>query len=98
MVLPSFVNTELTAGTKGARGFRNAEPTEIADAIVGLVAHPKPRVRVTKAAGAMVVSQRFMPRVLAEGLNRMLGGEHVFTDDVDVEKRRAYEARARGED
>ncbi|HXA91179.1 MAG TPA: SDR family oxidoreductase [Mycobacterium sp.] len=98
MVLPSFVNTELTAGTQGAKGFRNAEPSEIADAIVGLVVHPKPRVRVTKAAGVLVVAQRFMPRVMAEGLNRMLGGEHVFTDAVDVEKRRAYEARARGEE
>jgi len=39
-----------------------------------------------------------MPRSLAEGLNRLLGGEHVFTDDVDVEKRKAYEARARGEE
>jgi NAD(P)-dependent dehydrogenase (short-subunit alcohol dehydrogenase family) len=98
MVLPTFVNTELTAGTHGAKGFKNAEPGQIADAIVGLIAHPKPRVRVTKAAGAMVVSQRFWPRAIAEGLNRMLGGEHVFTDDVDVEKRRAYEARARGEE
>jgi NAD(P)-dependent dehydrogenase (short-subunit alcohol dehydrogenase family) len=98
MVLPSFVNTELTAGTKGAKGFRNAEPSEIADAIVGLVVRPRPRVRVTKAAGAMVVSQRFMPRTLGEGLNRLLGGEHVFTDDVDVAQRRAYEARARGEE
>ncbi len=98
MVLPTFVNTELTAGTHGAKGFKNAEPGQIADAIVGLIAHPKPRVRVTKAAGAMVVSQRFWPRAIAEGLNRMLGGEHVFTDDVDVEKRKAYEARARGEE
>jgi NAD(P)-dependent dehydrogenase (short-subunit alcohol dehydrogenase family) len=96
MVLPTAVNTELVAGIHELKGFRNAEPAEIADAIVGLVVHPKPRVRVTKAAGAMVVSQRFMPRVLAEGLNRMLGGEHVFTDDVDVQQRRAYEARARG--
>ncbi len=65
-VLPTFVNTELVSGTPGMKGFRNAEPTEIADAIVGLVAHPKPRVRVTKAAGAMVVSQKFWPRRLAE--------------------------------
>ncbi len=98
MVLPTFVNTELTAGTHGAKGFKNAEPGQIADAIVGLIAHPKPRVRVTKAAGAMVVSQRFWPRAIAEGLNRMLGGEHVFTDDVDVEQRKAYEARVRGEE
>lgn len=98
LVLPTFVNTELVAGTPGMKGFRNAEPTEIADAIVGLVAHPKPRVRITKAAGAMVVAQRFWPRALAESLNRKLGGDHVFTDDVDVEQRKAYEARARGEE
>ncbi|SON63024.1 putative oxidoreductase EphD [Mycobacterium simulans] len=97
-VLPTFVNTELTAGTAGAKGFKNADPSDIADAIVGLIVRPKPRVRVTKAAGAMVVSQKFMPRAFAEGLNRILGGEHVFTDDVDVAKRRAYEARARGEE
>ena len=98
MVSPAFVNTELIAGTQGARGFRNAEPSEIANAIVGLIVRPKPRVRVTRAAGAMIASQKLMPRRLAEGLNRLLGGEQVFTDGVDVEKRRAYEARARGEE
>ena len=85
-------------GTQGAKGFKNAEPSDIADAIVGLVARPKPRVRVTRAAGAVVASQKFMPRVFAEGLNRILGGEHVFLDGVDVEQRKAYEARARGEE
>jgi NAD(P)-dependent dehydrogenase (short-subunit alcohol dehydrogenase family) len=98
MVSPTFVNTELTSGTSGAKGLKNAEPSDIADAIVKLIAHPKPRARVTRAAGAMVASQKFMPRRMAEGLNRILGGEHVFTDAVDVEKRRAYEARARGEE
>jgi NAD(P)-dependent dehydrogenase (short-subunit alcohol dehydrogenase family) len=98
MVLPTFVNTELVAGTHGARGFKNAEPADVAAAIVKLVAQPKPRVRVTKIAGAVVASAKFMPRSVAESLNRALGGEHVFTDDVDVDKRKAYEARARGEE
>ncbi|ORB72626.1 SDR family oxidoreductase [Mycobacterium scrofulaceum] len=98
VVMPTFVNTELTAGTSGAKGIKNAEPGDIAEAIVKLVAHPRPRVRVTKTAGAIIASQKFMPRALSEGLNRALGGEHVFTDDVDAEKRRAYEARARGEE
>jgi hypothetical protein len=80
------------------KGFRNAEPAEIADAIVGLVAHPRSRVRITKTAGALVASQKFWPRRVAEGLNRLLGGEHVFTDDVDSVERQAYEARARGEE
>ncbi|MBW0013031.1 SDR family oxidoreductase [Mycobacterium sp.] len=98
MVLPTFVNTELIAGTPGVKGFKNAEPAEIANAIVELVAKPRPRVRVTKAIGALVASAKFMPRVVAEGINRALGGEHVFTDAVDVAKRKAYEARARGEE
>jgi short-subunit dehydrogenase len=97
-VLPTFVNTELASGTPGTKGFRNAEPAEIADAVVALIAQPKPRLRITKVTGAMVVSQKFWPRRLSEGLNRLMGGDHVFTDDVDVEKRRAYEARARGEE
>jgi NAD(P)-dependent dehydrogenase (short-subunit alcohol dehydrogenase family) len=98
VVMPSFVNTELIAGTSGAKGVKNAEPTDIADAIVKLVAHPRPRVRVTKTAGAIIASQKFFPRALSEGLNRLLGGEHVFTDDVDVSTRQAYESRARGEE
>lgn len=46
----------------------------------------------------MVTSQKFWPRRAAEALNRLIGGDHVFTDQIDVEKRRAYEARARGEE
>jgi NAD(P)-dependent dehydrogenase (short-subunit alcohol dehydrogenase family) len=98
MVLPAFVNTELISGTAGAKGFKNAEPADIADAIVNLLAKPKSRVRVPKSAGAVVVAFKFVPRPLAEALNRILGGDHVFTDDVDVAKRSAYEARARGEE
>lgn len=97
-VLPTFVNTELVSGTQGMKGFRNAEPAEIADAVVELVAAPKPRMRVTKAAGAAVVLLKFWPRWAVEGLNRLLGGEHVFTDEVDAEQRRDYETRARGQE
>lgn len=98
VVMPAFVNTELVAGTSGANGIKNAEPADIAEAIVKLVAHPKPRVRITKTAGAIIASQKFLPHAVSEGLNRVLGGEHVFTDDIDVDKRKAYEARARGEE
>lgn len=95
MVMPSFVNTELTAGTKGIRGLKNAEPEDIAAGIVSLVNKPRPRVRVTKLAGGISASQKFLPRGLGEWLARALGGEKVFLDDVDTEKRRAYEERAR---
>jgi NAD(P)-dependent dehydrogenase (short-subunit alcohol dehydrogenase family) len=95
IMMPSFVNTELTAGTHGVRGLKNAEPEYIAAGIVGLICKPKSRVRVTKLAGALSMAQKFMPRTVAEGLNRAIGGESVFLDDVDTEKRKDYEDRAR---
>jgi NAD(P)-dependent dehydrogenase (short-subunit alcohol dehydrogenase family) len=95
LVMPSFVNTELTSGTHGVPGVKNAEPADIAEAIVGLIEKPRPRVRATKLAGALAASQKFMPRGIAEALTRALGGETVFTDDVDVATRKAYEDRAR---
>ena len=95
MVMPSFVNTELTAGTHGIAGIKNAEPADIAAAIVGLIVKPRPRVRATRLAGALSASQKYLPRAVAEALNRRLGGETVFTDDVDTEQRKSYEDRAR---
>ena len=96
-VLPSFVNTELTSGTSGIRGIKNAEPSDIANAIVGLIVDPRPRVRVTRLAGTLIGAQKFLPRVVGEELNRWFGGEHVFTDKVDNMARKAYEDRARGQ-
>ncbi len=95
-VLPSFVNTELTAGTSGIKGIKNAEPEDIAKAIVDVIVHPHPKVRVTRLAGTIVSLQKFLPRVVGEAINRRLGGEHVFTDAVDNAARKQYEDRARG--
>lgn len=97
-VLPTFTNTELTAGTKGAKGLKNAEPEDIANAIVGLIDHPKRRVAVTRAAGLVVASAKLMPGPLAEFVGRRFGIEQAFLDDVDQEARKAYENRARGVD
>ncbi|MGZ6778279.1 MAG: SDR family oxidoreductase [Mycobacterium sp.] len=97
-VLPTFTNTELTAGTKGAKGLKNAEPEDIANAIVGLIGHPKRRVAVTRAAGLVVASAKLMPGPVAEFVGRRFGMEHAFLDDVDQEARKAYENRARGVD
>ncbi|MEO8815277.1 MAG: SDR family oxidoreductase [Mycobacterium sp.] len=95
LVMPSFVNTELTAGTHGVPGLKNAEPEDIAAAVVSLIVKPRPRVRVTKLAGAVAASQKFIPRRLSEALTRALGGDSIFLDDVDVEQRKSYEDRAR---
>lgn len=96
LMMPSFVNTELTAGTKGIKGFRNAEPEDIAAGIVSLIVNPRPKLRVSRVVGTLVATQKFLPRGVGETLSRLLGGDHIFTDDVDPTQRRAYENRARG--
>ncbi|MFJ4658279.1 SDR family oxidoreductase [Nocardia sp. NPDC088792] len=96
-VLPTFTNTELVAGTKGVKGFRNAEPAEIAAAVAGLLEKPRARVSVTRTAGALIALQKVLPRAVTEFLGRRFGQEHLFLDDVDQAARQAYERRARGE-
>jgi Short-chain alcohol dehydrogenase of unknown specificity len=96
-VLPTFTNTELISGTGEPRGVRNAEPEEVAAAVAALIAKPRPMVRVTKVAGAIIASQAFLPRRVTEWLGRRLGAEAMFTTDVDVAARRAYEERVRAD-
>ena len=94
-VMPFFTNTELVSGTSGTKGMRNAEPSEIADAIASLIVRPRPRVRVTKLAGVVTMSQAFLPQRVAEYLGRALGAETAFTAGVDPVVRQAYEDRVR---
>jgi NAD(P)-dependent dehydrogenase (short-subunit alcohol dehydrogenase family) len=95
-VLPTFTNTELVAGTSGAKLLKNAEPEDIANAIIGLITKPAARVAVTRVAGIVAGSMKFLPKSAGEFIARKLGMEHVFLDDVDIAARKAYEDRARG--
>ncbi|MBF6278388.1 MULTISPECIES: SDR family oxidoreductase [Nocardia] len=94
-VRPTFTNTELVAGTAGAKGLRNAEPEEIARATADLIESPRAFVRVTRLAGAMVAAMKFVPRQLAARLSEALGTDSVFLDDVDMEARHVYLDRIR---
>jgi NAD(P)-dependent dehydrogenase (short-subunit alcohol dehydrogenase family) len=95
-VLPTFTNTELISGTSGAKLLKNAEPEDIANAIIGLITKPAARVAVTRIAGIIAGSMKFLPKSAGEFIARKLGMEHVFVDDVDNAARKAYEDRARG--
>lgn len=89
-VRPTFTNTELVAGTAGAKGLRNAEPEEIARATGDLIEHPRPFVRVTRLAGTVIAAMKFVPHRLASGLSAALGADSVFLEDVDAGARKAY--------
>lgn len=91
-VLPALVNTEMIAGVTHAKGFRNAEPDDVATAVAGLIGKPKPRVVVPRSMGIVALSQKLMPQRVSEALGRVLGTGRVFTD-VDAEKRKRYAER-----
>ena len=92
-ILPTLTNTEMIAGVGHTRGFKNAEPDDVARAIAGVIAKPKARVFVPRSLGVAVATQRFMPRRVAEAMARASGKGRVFTSDVEVDKRTAYARR-----
>jgi short-subunit dehydrogenase len=95
-VMPTLTNTAMVDGVSPARGLRNAEPEDIANGIVGLITKPKPHLMVTKAAGLTTLFMRnFAPRPLNEAVRRLIGADRIFSDGVDVNKRKDYEERAR---
>jgi NAD(P)-dependent dehydrogenase (short-subunit alcohol dehydrogenase family) len=94
-VLPMFVNTDLTAGTKGVPGVKTVQPEDVAAGIMEALAKPRARVYVPKAGKTLAGAQHAMPRRVMTFLNSKLGGDTVFLDDVDKAARSAYEERAR---
>ncbi|RZI91716.1 MAG: SDR family oxidoreductase, partial [Microbacterium sp.] len=94
-VLPMFVNTDLTAGTKGIPGIKSVEPEDVAAGILEALESPRARVYVPKVGKVLAGAQHSTPRRLMEVLNARLGGKTVFLDDVDQTQRQAYEERAR---
>lgn len=96
VVMPTFTNTDLIAGTGKPPVFRNAEPGDIARAIESALRRPRPYVRVTRTAGFLSVLLRHLPRVIAEPLMRAAGTGRYFLADVDLTDRSRYDARVSG--
>ena len=92
-IMPTLTNTEMVAGIGHARGFKNVEPEDVAQAVVRVIADPKSRVAIPRSMGIALSAQRLMPRVVAEALGRLLGTGRVFTSDVEVDKRASYARR-----
>lgn len=92
-IMPTLTNTEMIAGFGHARGFKNAEPEDVARAVAGVIAKPKPRVVVPRSMGVIISAQRFMPQRIAEAIGRALGTDRVCTSDLQTDKRDAYARR-----
>jgi hypothetical protein len=91
--MPAVVNTELTAGLKEARGVKNIEPEDVAEAIVKALEYPKFDVFVPGYAGGIAKVMMLLPRRGREAVAKALRADRVLAE-VDDAKRKAYEDRA----
>lgn len=91
-VMPTVVNTELTAGV-GQKWVKPVEATDVAEAVVEALEVPKFDVYVPKSNGALIRTTSLLPRAAAEWIGRAMGTDKLMTE-VDYSARAAYEDRA----
>jgi NAD(P)-dependent dehydrogenase (short-subunit alcohol dehydrogenase family) len=91
-VMPTVVNTELTAGV-GQRMVKAVEPEDVANEIVDALEAPRFDVWVPRANGALFKFVALLPRRTREALGRFLKIDKLMTE-VDHSARHAYEDRA----
>jgi NADP-dependent 3-hydroxy acid dehydrogenase YdfG len=92
-VMPGIVNTELAAGLQQARGVKNVNPEDVAEAIVEALRFPHFDVFVPKSIGPINSVLGLLPRRGREGFARALKADKILAQ-ADPNARRAYELRA----
>jgi NAD(P)-dependent dehydrogenase (short-subunit alcohol dehydrogenase family) len=90
-VMPTVVNTELTAGV-GQRLIRAVEAEDVANEIVDALEVPRFDVWVPRANGVLFKLVSNLPRGAREGLGRLMKVDKLMTE-VDHTARRHYEDR-----
>jgi NADP-dependent 3-hydroxy acid dehydrogenase YdfG len=92
-VMPFVVNTELGGGLGQARGMKNLQPADVADAILDALQHGTVDVWVPRSAKPTQMLGTLLPRRLAEGMARAMKADRVLAS-ADPQARHAYELRA----
>jgi NADP-dependent 3-hydroxy acid dehydrogenase YdfG len=92
-VMPGVVNTELAAGLQQARGVKNVNPEDVAEAIVEALQRPHFDVFVPKSIGPINKFMGVLPRAGREGIARALKADRVLAQ-ADPDARKGYELRA----
>ena len=95
-VMPTVVNTELTAGV-GQRMIRPVEAEDVANEIVDALEAPRFDVFVPRANKTMTWIGNLLPRSWREALARLMKADKLMLE-VDHGTRRAYEERASRDD
>jgi NAD(P)-dependent dehydrogenase (short-subunit alcohol dehydrogenase family) len=93
VVMPNFVNTELSTGMGEVPAFKNSSVEDVADAVVDALRFPRFDVFVPKSIGPTWAIVNLLPRRAREALGRALKIDRALTQ-ADHGARAAYEARA----
>jgi short-subunit dehydrogenase len=94
VVLPTIVQTELSAGVPSARGVKRVTPEQVAAVIVDAVRKPRPELWVPTWTRGLTRTTGMLPRRVREAIARSMGADRVLLD-ADPTARKAYEDRAR---
>ncbi len=92
-VMPGVVKTELGSGLQEARGVKNLEPEEVADAIVEALETGRFEVWVPRSTKAINVMMGLIPRRGREAIAKGLKADKILAEP-DHAERAAYEQRA----
>ncbi|OBK12670.1 SDR family oxidoreductase [Mycobacterium asiaticum] len=95
VVLPPFTQTDLIAGTKASGVGRPVRPDRVAAAIVGALDKPRTQVSVPRAARFVGPAVSMLGTRGRRWLNKRVGADTLFLDDIDHAAREFYERRAR---
>ena len=93
VVMPNFVNTDLSAGMGEVPAFKNSSVEDVADAIVEALRFPRFDVFVPKSIGPAWTVVNLLPRRARDALGRALKIDRALME-ADRSARAAYEARA----
>jgi short-subunit dehydrogenase len=93
VVLPTFTNTELIAGTTTTAATKPVQPEDIAAAIVKVLDKPKTHVSVPGPLRFVGSLTSMLPPRGRRRLNKLMGNDRVFLD-IDTKARQSYEQRA----
>jgi len=93
VVMPNFVNTELSTGMGEVPAFKNSSVEDVADAVVDALRFPRFDVFVPRSIGPTWAVVNLLPRRAREALGRALKIDRALMQ-ADHGARAAYEARA----
>jgi hypothetical protein len=94
VVLPTIVQTELSAGVPSARGVKRVTPEQVAEVIADAVRKPRPELWVPTWTRGLTRTTSLLPLRLREALGRAMRADRVLLD-ADPIARKEYEDRAR---